>query len=152
MVKCDFDVTIGFPNFENFGIEVESEYDIRKIFGLGVEFVRAGVESESEIRDSAHLWSLDITIRLRSDTKSQSGSDPIRPKKVKTRIQIHAHLWNGPRICSDPCRAISAKLHCHHAATLLVDLRCNQTNLSQVLFTLAVFAEACNEFAVPISA
>jgi len=27
-VKCDFDVTIGFPNFKNVG--VESEYDIRK--------------------------------------------------------------------------------------------------------------------------
>jgi len=34
-VKCDFDVIIGFPNFENFG--VESEYDIRKIFGVGLE-------------------------------------------------------------------------------------------------------------------
>jgi len=34
----------------------ESEYDIRKIFGVGVEFVGVGVESESEIRDSAHLW------------------------------------------------------------------------------------------------
>jgi len=32
----------------------ESEYDIRKIFGVGVEFVGVGVESE--IRDSAHLW------------------------------------------------------------------------------------------------
>jgi len=33
----------------------ESEYDIRKIFGVGVEFVGVGVESE--IRDSTHLWS-----------------------------------------------------------------------------------------------
>jgi len=32
-VKCDFDVTIGFPNFENFG----AENDIGKIFGVGVE-------------------------------------------------------------------------------------------------------------------
>jgi len=48
-------VTIGFPNFENFGVGVESEYDIRKLFGVGVEFVGVGVESESEIRDSAHL-------------------------------------------------------------------------------------------------
>jgi len=36
-VKCEFDVTIGFPNFENFGVEVELEYDIRKIFGVGLE-------------------------------------------------------------------------------------------------------------------
>jgi len=36
-VKCDFDVTIGFPNFENFGVEVELEYDIRKFFGVGLE-------------------------------------------------------------------------------------------------------------------
>jgi len=41
-VKCDFNVTIDFPNFENFGV--------------GVEFSRVGEESESEIRDSAHLW------------------------------------------------------------------------------------------------
>jgi len=34
----------------------EAEYDIRKIFGVGVEFVRVGVKSESETRDSAHLW------------------------------------------------------------------------------------------------
>jgi len=38
----------------------DSEYDISKIFGVGVEFVGVeyvgvGVESESEIRDSAHL-------------------------------------------------------------------------------------------------
>jgi len=33
-VKCDFDVTIGFPNFEKFRFGVESEYDIRKIFGV----------------------------------------------------------------------------------------------------------------------
>jgi len=39
-VKCEFDVTIGFPNFEKFAVGVESEYDIRKIFG---------VESESEL-------------------------------------------------------------------------------------------------------
>jgi len=52
-VKCDFDVTIGFPNFEDVGVE----YNIRKIFGVGVEFVGVGVESESEIRDSAPLWS-----------------------------------------------------------------------------------------------
>jgi len=31
----DFDVTIGFPNFENFG--VKSEYDIRKFFGIRLE-------------------------------------------------------------------------------------------------------------------
>jgi len=36
-VKCDFDVTIGFPNFENFRAGVESEYDIRKFFGVGME-------------------------------------------------------------------------------------------------------------------
>jgi len=36
-VKCDFDITIGFPNFENYGAGVESEYDIRKIFGVGLE-------------------------------------------------------------------------------------------------------------------
>jgi len=36
-VKFDFDVTIGFTNFENFGGGVESEYDIRKIFGVGLE-------------------------------------------------------------------------------------------------------------------
>jgi len=36
-VKCDFDITIGFPNFENFGVGVESEYDIRKFFGVGLE-------------------------------------------------------------------------------------------------------------------
>jgi len=36
-VKCDFDVTIGFPNFENFVVGVESEYDIRKIFGFGLQ-------------------------------------------------------------------------------------------------------------------
>jgi len=35
-VKCDFDVTIAFPNFEKFGAEVESEYD-REIFGVGLE-------------------------------------------------------------------------------------------------------------------
>jgi len=29
-VKCYFDVTIGFPNFENFGVGVDPEYDIRK--------------------------------------------------------------------------------------------------------------------------
>jgi len=34
-VKCDFDVTIGFSNIENFGVGVESKYDIRKIFGVG---------------------------------------------------------------------------------------------------------------------
>jgi len=34
---------------------LESEYDIRKIFGVGVEFVGVRVESESEIMDSAHL-------------------------------------------------------------------------------------------------
>jgi len=32
-VKCDFEVLIGFPSFENLGVGVESEYDIRKIFG-----------------------------------------------------------------------------------------------------------------------
>jgi len=36
-VKCDFDITIGFPNFENFGVWVESEYDIRKMLGVGLE-------------------------------------------------------------------------------------------------------------------
>jgi len=36
-VKCEFDVTIGFPNFEKFGVGVESEYDIRKFFGVGRE-------------------------------------------------------------------------------------------------------------------
>jgi len=36
-VKCDFDVTIGFPNFENFIVVVESECDIRKIFRVGLE-------------------------------------------------------------------------------------------------------------------
>jgi len=40
-VKCDFYVTVGFPNFENFGV--------------GVEFVGVGVEPESETRDSAHF-------------------------------------------------------------------------------------------------
>jgi len=30
-VILSFDVTIGFPNFEKVGVEVESEYDIRKI-------------------------------------------------------------------------------------------------------------------------
>jgi len=54
--KFDFDVTIGFPNFENFGVGVKSEYNITKIFGVGVEFVGVGVESESEIGDSVHLW------------------------------------------------------------------------------------------------
>jgi len=34
----------------------ESEYDIRKAFGVGVEFVGVGVESESKIRDFAHLY------------------------------------------------------------------------------------------------
>jgi len=48
-VKCDFDVTIGFPKFEKFRIGVESEYDIRKFFVVGLE-------SESEVRDSAHGW------------------------------------------------------------------------------------------------
>jgi len=49
--KCDFDVTIGFPNFKI------SEYDIRKIFGVGLEseLNLSGVEVESEIRDSSHL-------------------------------------------------------------------------------------------------
>jgi len=32
-VKCDFDVTVGFPNFE----KSEPEYDIRKIFRVGLE-------------------------------------------------------------------------------------------------------------------
>jgi len=36
-VKCDFDVTIGFSNFENFGVGVELEYDIRKIFEVGLK-------------------------------------------------------------------------------------------------------------------
>jgi len=36
-VKCDFDVTNYFPNFENLRVGVESEYDIRKIFGVGLE-------------------------------------------------------------------------------------------------------------------
>jgi len=30
-------ITIGFPNFENFKVGVESEYDIRKIFGGALE-------------------------------------------------------------------------------------------------------------------
>jgi len=34
-MKCDFDVTIGFPNFENFRVGVE--YDVRKLFGVGLE-------------------------------------------------------------------------------------------------------------------
>jgi len=52
-VKCDFNVTIGFPNFQKFGFGLK--YDIGIIFGVGVEFVGVGVDSESEIRDSAHL-------------------------------------------------------------------------------------------------
>jgi len=36
-VKCNLDVTIGFPNFEKFRVGVESEYDIRKSFGVGLE-------------------------------------------------------------------------------------------------------------------
>jgi len=36
-VKCDFDVTIGFSNFEKFRIGIVLDYDIRKIFGIGLE-------------------------------------------------------------------------------------------------------------------
>jgi len=43
-VKCDFDVTIDFPNFENFGAGVESEYDIRI-------FDRVGLESELKLSE-----------------------------------------------------------------------------------------------------
>jgi len=34
----------------------ELEDDIRKTFGVGVEFVGVGVDSESEIKDSTYLW------------------------------------------------------------------------------------------------
>jgi len=46
--KCDFDITIGFTNFENFREAVESEYDIRKICGVGLE---------SELNFSEQKWS-----------------------------------------------------------------------------------------------
>jgi len=36
-VKCDFDVTIDFSNFEKSEFGVESEYDIRKILFVGVD-------------------------------------------------------------------------------------------------------------------
>jgi len=36
-VKCDFEVTIGFPNFKKFGIGLGSDYDIRNIFGVSLE-------------------------------------------------------------------------------------------------------------------
>jgi len=50
-VKCDFDVILVSQTLKI----SESEYDIRTFFGVGVEFVGVGVESESEIRDSTHL-------------------------------------------------------------------------------------------------
>jgi len=37
-VKCGFDVTIDFPNLENFAVGMESVYDdIRKFFGVELE-------------------------------------------------------------------------------------------------------------------
>jgi len=47
-VNCDFDVTtLVYQSLKS----SESEYDIRKTFGVGVEFVGVGMESKSEIRD-----------------------------------------------------------------------------------------------------
>jgi len=65
-VKCDFDVTIGFPNLVSQTLKFsESEFRILEKFRsrteVGIEFVGVGVESESEIRDSVHLWWPDIS-------------------------------------------------------------------------------------------
>jgi len=51
-VNCDLAVTTLVSESL---ISSESEYDMRKTFRVGVEFVRVGVELESEIKDFAHL-------------------------------------------------------------------------------------------------
>jgi len=60
-VECDFDITIGFPNFE----KSESEYDIRKFFGVGME---------SEL----NFWS-------RSRSRSRSGVG-VRNKRLRPSL------------------------------------------------------------------
>jgi len=53
-VNCDYDVIVHwFLKVLKVWSRSGAEYDIRKCFG--VKFVGVGVESESEIIDSAHL-------------------------------------------------------------------------------------------------
>jgi len=52
-VNCDLDVTTLVSESLK---SSESEYSMRKIFGVEVAFVGIGVESELERRDSAHFW------------------------------------------------------------------------------------------------